>query len=701
MARRSALLYLPLLASLALPSSAHALVVVPDPTPDPTEPPAISTHLPGEPTVAGTPIPGRVLVGMQWGHSVSELTAAGETVSKEILNLGVAVVAVPVGTENAALKRLGALPGVEYAEKDRQVVALRIPSDTYYGSNQWNLTLDGAPNAWDITTGGTGVTIAIVDTGIDSTHPDLSGKVLSGYNATTGTTGIPTDTDGHGTHVSGIAAATGDNGTGIAGVSWGARILPVKVLGRNGVGSDSDVADGVQWAADHGANIINMSLGDSAYSSTSDRAVQYAWNQGCLIVAAAGNDYQNGNPTSYPAALSHVIGVGALNDSGLRASYSNTGSYVSVTAPGGDPSSNQDNNKRHWIFSTWPRSLGSSYAMLAGTSQATPQVSGLAALIWSENPSLTNAQVRDAIQSTAVPPTGVSGKTNSYGYGRVDFGKALLSVSQQSTVQAPSLILTSPASLAVVGGTISIMGTVEGDSLASFEVQYGVGSSPSTWTTLGTAQTSPVTAGKLADWQTQNTGDGRYTLRILAADTSGQQSASALVAVDIDNTLPTVTLSSPVANSFQSGMVAVTGTVSDSHPGTVRVEWGTGSDPTTWYAVPNAIWPAGSDQPLAQWDTTGLNGGVYSLRVIATDQAGNTRQVTSTFKLNLVPGDLNGDGKTTIVDAILALRAAAGILTPTEQQIAAGDLAPSPTPDGRLDISDVLKILLLVLGEGV
>ncbi len=298
------------------------------------------------------------------------------------------------------------------------------PNDTYYSSYQWNLRQIEAPMGWALNTGSDGVIIAVLDTGVDLTHPDLQGKLVAGYDFINNDSD-PSDDQGHGTHVAGIAAALSNNSRGIAGVSWGAKIMPVKVLGADGTGSMSAIASGITWAANNGADVINLSLGGSSSSSTLQDAVNYAYNQGVLVVAAAGNWYQKGNPVIYPAAYPHVLAVAATGDQDEHASYSETGDYVDVAAPGGNPTDSNDNNPNHWILSTYWRGRGyGDYLWVVGTSQATPHVAGLAALIWSVNPSLTNDQVEQIIEETAVD-LGVPGRDDVFGYGRIDVYAAL------------------------------------------------------------------------------------------------------------------------------------------------------------------------------------------------------------------------------------------------------------------------------------
>jgi thermitase len=220
-------------------------------------------------------------------------------------------------------------PYVEYAEPNYIAHAFITPNDPYW-SSQWGMTKIEAPAAWDITTGSSDVTIAIVDSGVDLFHPDISGKLVSGYDFVNDDS-TPQDDYGHGTHVAGIAAARTNNGTGVAGLSWDAEIMPVKVLDDYGSGDYQDLANGIIFATNQGADIINLSLGGSAPSSVLEDAVKYAHDLECVVVAATGN---NNSSVSYPARYPDVIAVAATDSNDQKAGFSNYGPEVDVAAPG-------------------------------------------------------------------------------------------------------------------------------------------------------------------------------------------------------------------------------------------------------------------------------------------------------------------------------------------------------------------------------
>ena len=276
---------------------------------------------------------------------------------------------------------------------------------------QWGLGAVNAPGAWEHTVGTMNRAICVIDSGVDYNHPDLAAHVWTGPSGARGWDYVNRDADpmddaGHGTHVAGIAAAISGNGLGVAGLAQ-AWIMPVKVLDASGVGKESDAAFALRWCADNGANVATLSLGTSKDKQVLRDGVAYAAQKGMLVVAAAGNE--GCSCLRYPAALPGVLAVGSYGTTGARSTFSNTGSWLSLSAPGED------------ITSTY---AGATYRVGSGTSQATPFVAGAAALAWGVNPALTAAQVRGILTSTAWD-LGPAGKDASFGYGGVDAHKAV------------------------------------------------------------------------------------------------------------------------------------------------------------------------------------------------------------------------------------------------------------------------------------
>ena len=304
---------------------------------------------------------------------------------------------------------LRAHPHVAYVEQDFAASALYEPDDALI-SQQWFFSHIQAFDAWELWRGDPSVVIAILDTGVDHEHPDLQECIIPGWNfdvfSSAYNTSNADDDSGHGTHVAGIAAALTDNYTGISSVAFEASILPVKVLDAEGNGYYSAVASGIIWAADHGAKVINLSLGGTSVSSTLQDAVNYANIVGALVIAAAGNS--GDNTIYYPAGCENAMAIGATDQSDQIALFSSYGAIVSVVAPGMN------------ILSTfWNADEGSTYVEASGTSQAAPMVSGLAALLFSQDLSRTNDIVRNIIERSA-DDIGPSGWDTETGHGRIN-----------------------------------------------------------------------------------------------------------------------------------------------------------------------------------------------------------------------------------------------------------------------------------------
>lgn len=398
--------------------------------------PASGNAAPGNANAGFSHIKGQVLVkfrddraaaGVLRGHGLGEGSPIG--------GIGTRLVKVPAGKELHLIDALSRNPAVEYAEPDELVTA--ATSDTYFdrqyalqnlGQSFTNtagtMTVSGdikyadadvdAVEAWDVTRGN-GTRVAIIDTGVAVDHPDISQKVVARFNFSDQEILKNEDYDkyGHGTHVAGIVAAV-HNSAGVAGVCPECTILDAKVLNDNGSGSSSGVAKGIDWAVANGAKVINMSLGQRVSSRTLEAAVNRAWSEGVVIVAAAGN--AGTQAKIYPGAYSKVIAVAATDNKDAKASFSTYGQWVDVAAPGVH------------VYSTFPLHefvLGTQngrhtgYDLASGTSMASPIVAGVAALAWSSHPGATNTSVRANIESTAEKITGtgsywVHGRVNAF-----------------------------------------------------------------------------------------------------------------------------------------------------------------------------------------------------------------------------------------------------------------------------------------------
>ena len=260
------------------------------------------------------------------------------------------------------------------------------PDDPDYGATQAEyLGLLELPAAWDITTGSDSVVVAVVDSGVDPTHPDLAGRLVPGTDIVNHDNDTA-DERGHGTRMAGIIAAATNNHLGIAGVAWAGKIMPVKVAGPTGAAMDRDVAAGIIWAADHGAKVISLSLGAPGEDAVLQRAVDYATARDVLLVAAAGNS--GSSVPEYPAAARGVLAVGSTDATGRRAAFSNYGPWVDVNGPG------------IGIIATTVNPTG--YTKISGTSATTALVAGVAALVRAAHPDESQAQVADRLRRSAV-----------------------------------------------------------------------------------------------------------------------------------------------------------------------------------------------------------------------------------------------------------------------------------------------------------
>ncbi len=369
-------------------------------------------------------VPGEVLVQLHNGSSLVAKGAANtQTVRARFASFGAEAATTvaprtyklelgPTADVAAAAARLAADPEVAFAQPNYIRHAYRGVNDPL-STFQYALSRVNAFGAWDLTTGNSSVVIAVVDTGVNASHPDFTGRVLPGFDFVNNDSDA-NDDEGHGTHTAGIIAAAGDNGEGIAGLCWQCRILPVKVLNYEGAGTDAWVASGIRWAADHGARVINLSLGGEDDAPIIRDAVRYATSKNALMVVAAGNSADRGNPVEYPAAYDEVLAVGATDDKDQRAFFSSVQPYVDVTAPG-------------WNIPSTINQNSVPYLAASGTSEAAPHVAGLAGLLLSRSPSLDVNALRSVITSTA-DDLGPGGPDSEYGAGRINAGRAVASV---------------------------------------------------------------------------------------------------------------------------------------------------------------------------------------------------------------------------------------------------------------------------------
>ncbi|MGH8867735.1 MAG: S8 family serine peptidase [Actinomycetes bacterium] len=309
---------------------------------------------------------------------------------------------VPAGEADAVRRDLGERAGVDTVQVAHRRTLADVPNDPQWSSQSTYMSAVHAPGAWGLSQGRASVRVAVIDTGVATGHPDLIGKVVGQYNAVTGTSSVR-DAMGHGTSVASVAAARTGNGVGVAGSGYRTSVLAVKVADSNGTLRSDAIASGIRWAADHGADVINMSFGGSATDWLERDAVAYAQSKGVLLVASAGN--AGTSDLHYPAALPGVLSVGATSASGTsRPSWSSYGRWVDLAAPGAG------------IRAAVP---GGRYGTVSGTSFSAPLVAGEAALLLAVQPTATAAQL------TATLTAATTGARLGFAQGLVDFRSAV------------------------------------------------------------------------------------------------------------------------------------------------------------------------------------------------------------------------------------------------------------------------------------
>lgn len=544
-------------------------------------------------------IKGHILVQPRAGLSDAEfantLAPHGGKAAGRLGNLNVYVVTLPAAaSEQAVANALAHDPNIKFAEVDQLIAPNLAPNDPYY-VNEWHLQTMGAPTAWN-TSIGTGVIVAILDSGIDGTHPDLQGQLVPGWNFYDNNSNT-SDVFGHGTKVGGVVGALTNNGIGIAGIAWGAKLMPVRVTDTSGVGSLSAFANGLTYAADHGARVANLSFPVQSSSST-QAAAQYFINKGGVVFNSAGN---YGTLDSTPASNT-LVSVSATDSTDTIASWSSFGPYVDVSAPG---------------VNIWTTAMGGGYAAVSGTSFSSPLSAGVAALMMSVNPALAPSQIVSLLESTAVD-RGTAGYDYDYGYGRVNAAAAVAAAAAAAAVdsQPPSVSITSPT-----GGTVS--GIVPINVTAT----DNVGVTRVDLLVSGTLLASDTTAPYAFSWDSSKLAGSSASLVARAYDAAGNAASSAAVVVAVagtapppssDTTPPTVAITSPGNGSVVSGVVNVNAKGTDN----VAVA-------SVSLYLDGAMVSTGNSGSLTyKWNTKKAAKGTHTLKATAKDTSGNQTSVS-------------------------------------------------------------------------
>jgi serine protease len=461
------------------------------------------------------------------------------------------------------IKRLRRDPDVVYAEANFIRKTFLTPNDTHF-PKQWHYELINLPQAWDTTVGSNDVILAVIDTGVLFNHPDLNARLIPGFdfisNPTTARDNDGPDADAtdegdaprgvsssfHGTHVAGTIGAATDNGSGVAGVTWQTRIMPLRVLGAGG-GSDADIAQAIRYAArlsnssgtvpSERADIINMSLGGQGFSQTMQDAITAARNEGVIVVAAAGNE--NTSALTSPAGLDGVISVSAVDLNARKAPYSNFGSKVDVAAPGGNTAADlNDDGFADGVLSTLGNDAGEfSFRFLQGTSMAAPHVAGVLALMLAVNPNLNPAAIDQLLAGTH-PSTpqritrdlGVTGRDDLYGHGLIDAALAVQAAGGVAGAPPPTTpILSVSTSLLDFSNYINTLQiNITNAGIGTVTITEITDDAP--WLTVTpTSGTAPLTVNAAVD--RSGLADGNDTATITINSDAGQATVSVQMTV--------------------------------------------------------------------------------------------------------------------------------------------------------------------------
>lgn len=542
---------------------------------------------------------GRVIVMARAGVGAADVQRAVTehgAKARPIGSTGLFVVELPPqASETAMVERLARNPRFKFAELDRRFKAAFAPNDTYF-ANQWHSAKINAPTAWDFAQGDA-VTIAILDSGVDGSHPDLAAQMVPGWNVLANNSNT-SDVQGHGTAVAGVAAATLNNAAGYAGVAGRARIMPVNIAGADLWADASVVAAALTYAADHGARVANISYSNMAGNSTVLAAADYMRSKGGLVVVAAGNA---GAQEGF-AATTKVIPVSATDANDALTSWSSWGSYVAMAAPGVD------------IACTM---AGGYYGTCWGTSMSSPVVAGTVALMMSAKPTLSNTQIESLLYSTAVD-LGTAGRDKTFGYGRVDAGSAVRAAAGATQVvdsTPPSVSITSPGTGASVANIVAVdVSAADNVGVAKVELRVnGI--------VVATDTASPYAFA----WDSTQLANGTAELTAVAYDSAGNSAASSKVAVTVSNTSstptgkdtvpPTVAIVNPTGGSIGGNSLTISASASDNA--------GVSGLRQDLY-IDGALKASATGGSLYyKWNTRKVSRGTHAIQVLATDAAGN------------------------------------------------------------------------------
>lgn len=485
---------------------------------------------------------------------------------------------------------------IETVQKNYLFQPEAIPNDPDY-SIQLHFPQVGIPQAWDLTTGREDIFIAVLDTGLDADHLDLSDRIVGGWNVFNNNADYD-DVVGHGTLVAGVMGAASNNGLGVSGVTWGCPLLGIRVSDTDGRASARHIAAGILWAVGHGARVINVSFAPLWSNRVVQSAVKHAFNRGSLVVISAGN--AGGVNTS--RGYSEALFVGAVDAGNVIASFSDTGPFVDLAAPG---------------VALYSTADGGGYALASGTSFSAPMIAGIAALMWSANPNLRPTTIQSVLRSTATD-AGAAGYDRSYGYGIVDAGEAVAEALRQSEspdATAPTVRITRPASGATISGRYVVRVEVS-DAGDISDVVLSIDGVP-----YATDARSPFRF--VVD--TNEFSSGAHTLSAIASDSAGHSSAPNSVTVTFRPWSQTpgsgttrITFTYPAEGAAVIGDVTIRVTLADAD-GLSAIEWMI--DGVSVFAGSLSGTSSGVS---FQWRTAPYPPGTHTITIRVIDGLGNT-----------------------------------------------------------------------------
>ncbi len=551
-------------------------------------------------------------VGVSNAAAAAAAKVAGATLSGEIEPLRIKHLKVPAQARESVMAALARNPNFTFVENNYFASGSLVPNDDRY-SSQWHLPAINAAAGWEISTGSADVAIAIIDSGIDPGHPDLADKLIPGYNFLENNQ-VTNDVLGHGTAVAGCAAAQSDNLIGVAGVSWNSQLMPLVVLNSENWATYYDIARAIIYAVDHGVKVMNISIGGTSSSSTLQNAVDYAWERGAVIFSSAGNSATS--TPNYPAACGNVVAVTATTSSDLPASFTTFGNWVDVAAPGS------------YILTT---NRGGGYGSWNGTSFSSPITCGLASLVMSVNPALTNAQVVELIKAEA-DDLGAAGFDPYFGYGRINVSRTLtaaLAADPVADLTSPEVSISSPADAVEISGLVEVLVNASDDGGVA-QVELYIDS-----VLFAVREDFPYNF----NWDTELENDGSFELLVSAIDGSGNIGWSEPVTVvvanvvepptsepdpeptpePIDSTPPQVSFTSPGDGTTVVRNVKVTAVASDNVAVSCIEVYLDGVFQIAVFDKEAASW---------SWNTRKTASGSHEIKVLAFDPAGNVASDT-------------------------------------------------------------------------